>query len=406
METVIKTDTISGKEATPVENKRGRLKLTLLLVSSLTIMSVITISPALPQMSQVFSDVKGAEFLVKLVLTIPALMIALCAPIAGNLIDRRGRLKILWAALLLYAVSGAAGFFLNNLYHILLSRAILGISVGMSMTIVITLIADYFEGFERQKFVGIQIAFMSLGGIVFIGLGGIMADIGWRYPFLIYLFSLLVLPLAMMFLEEPKVIKTTDQINQRAKQPSIIWLLFINTMVMWTIFFLIPVQIPFYLKAIGVEKNSLIGAAIATGTAFSAISSFSYSRIKGRLSFLSVFAIGYLLMAAGFLCIAISSTYVLVVIGTMLSGLGMGMMIPNTNMWVMKITPPHIRGKEIGKLTTFWFFGQFLSPIIIFPVLNILSLSSTFMLLAGFLFLMSIGYLIFHLSKLGKSIGQ
>ena len=38
----------------------------------------------------------------------------------------------------------------------------------------------------------------------------------------------------------------------------------------------------------------------------------------------------------------------------------MGMMIPNTNMWVMKIAPPEIRGKEIGKLTTFWFFGQFL----------------------------------------------
>ncbi len=87
-----------------------------------------------------------------------------------------------------------------------------------------------------------------------------------------------------------------------------------------------------------------------------------------------------------------------------LSGLGIGMMIPNTNMWVMKIAPPEIRGKEIGKLTTFWFFGQFLSPIIIFPVLNILSLSSTFMLASGFLFLMSIGFLIFHYSKPGKSI--
>ena len=78
---------------------------------------------------------------------------------------------------------------------ILISSAVLGIAVGMSMTIVITLIADYFEGMERQKFVGLQIAFMSLGGIIFIGLGGVLADIGWRYPFLIYLFSLLVLPL-------------------------------------------------------------------------------------------------------------------------------------------------------------------------------------------------------------------
>lgn len=389
-----------------MENKKWKLKLTLLLVSSLTIMSVITISPALPQMAMEFSDVEHAEFLVKLVLTLPALMIAIFSPITGRLIDRHGRLGILWFSLVLYAISGAGGFFLNNLYHILISRAVLGISVGMSMTIVITLIADYFEGMERQKFVGLQIAFMSMGGILFIGFGGILADFGWRYPFLMYLTSLMVLPLSIRYLPMPAVVEKRNQANGNVKVPRIIWMLFMNTMLMWIIFFLIPVQIPFYLKAIGIEKNWLIGAAIAMSTAFSAVSSFFYSRIKQRFSFLSVFSMGYLLMAAGFICISISNTYVVVVIAMMLSGLGMGMMIPNTNMWVMKIAPPEIRGMEIGKLTTFWFFGQFLSPIIIFPVLNILSLSSTFMLASGFLFLMSIGFLVFHFSKLGKAIAH
>jgi len=391
-------------ETKSTENKKWKLKLALLLVSSLTIMSIITISPALPQMAMVFSDVENAEFLVKLVLTLPALMIAIFSPITGRLIDRYGRLKMLWLSLVLYAISGAAGYFLNNLYHILISRALLGISVGMSMPIVITLIADYFEGMERQKFVGLQIAFMSMGGILFIGLGGILADFSWRHPFLIYLSSLLVLPLSIAFLHEPAIVKQRNKTNTNVKAPGIIWMLFINIMIMWIIFFLIPVQIPFHLKNIGVEKNSLIGAAIAMATAFSAISSFSYSKIKSRLSFLSIFSLGYLLLAAGFVCISISNTYVWVVVAMMLSGLGMGMMIPNTNMWVMKIAPPEIRGKEIGKLTTFWFAGQFLSPIIIFPVLNILSLSSTFMLASGFLFLMSFGFLIFYFSKFGKSI--
>jgi MFS family permease len=388
------------------ENKRWKLKLTLLLVSSLTIMSVISISPALPQMVSAFSEVENAEFLVRLVLTLPALLIAIFSPIAGRLIDRHGRLRILWFSLILYGISGASGYLLNNLYHILLSRAFLGMAVGMSMTIVITLIADYFEGMERQKFVGIQIAFMSLGGIIFIALGGILADVGWRYPFLIYLSSFLVLPLSIRFLHEPTVVEKTSRTDQNVKAPPIIWMLFLNTMFMWIIFFFIPVQIPFHLKAIGIEKNSLIGAAIAMSTAFSAVSSFSYSKIKGRFSFISVFSMGYLLMAAGFVCISISNTYVMVIIAMILSGLGIGVMIPNTNMWVMTIAPPQIRGNEIGKLTTFWFFGQFLSPIIIFPVLNILSLSSTFLLASGFLFLMSMGFLIFQFTKTGKSISQ
>jgi MFS family permease len=389
-----------------METKNWKTKLTLLLVSSLTIMSVITISPALPQMSQEFSGIKNAAFLVKLVLTIPALMIALFSPVAGRLIDRYGRLRILRTSLIVYAVAGSAGFYLDSLYLILLSRVVLGIAVGMSMTIVITLIADYFEGPQRLKFVGIQIAFMSLGGILFIGVGGILADIGWRFPFLLYLFSLVVFPFTMLFLQEPKVIKKTNEALHNVKAPTLIWLLFFNTLLMWLIFFLIPVQIPFYLKALGVEKNSLVGAAIASGTLFSAISSFFYSKIKGRFSFLTIFFIGYLLMAAGFLCIAIAESYVLVVVAIMISGFGMGMMIPNTNMWVMKIVPPEIRGKEIGKLTTFWFLGQFLSPIIIFPVLNVLSLSSTFMLASVFLLFISTGFLVFNLSKTGKLVVQ
>ena len=380
-----------------------KVKLTLLLVSSLTIMSVITISPALPQMAIAFSGVENAAFIVKLVLTIPALMIAVVSPITGRLIDRYGRLRILRFALVLYAIAGVGGYFLDNLYVILLSRALLGVAVGMSMPTVITLIADYFEGAERQKFVGIQIAFMSIGGIVFIGLGGVLADFGWRYPFLIYLSSLLVLPLTIMFLKESPVVQKRNQEIQHLKAPSMIWLLFLNIMLMWIIFFFIPVQIPFHLKEIGVQKNSMIGAAIATGTLFSAISSFLYSRIKNRLNFLTVFSIGYLLMAAGFFCIAFSGTYFMVVVAMTLSGLGMGMMIPNTNMWVMKIAPIEIRGKEIGKLTTFWFMGQFLSPLIISPILKVLSLSATFMLAAGILLLISITFMILQFSK-GRSL--
>ncbi len=384
----------------------GKMKLTLLLVSSLTIMSVITISPALPQMVLAFADVENAELLVKLVLTIPALFIAIFSPITGRLIDKHGRLRILWFSLVLYAISGTGGFFLDNIYLILITRITLGIAVGMSMTIVITLIADYFEGPERQKFVGLQVAFMSLGGILFIGLGGILADVGWRFPFLIYLFSLIVLPLSILFLHEPPKIKKGETVSSNTKAPGFIWLLFFNTMTMWIIFFLIPVQIPFYLKEIGVEKNALIGAAIASSTLFSAISSISYSKLKGRFSFLSIFSMGYLLMAAGFFTISISGSYIMVLVAMMLTGLGMGMMIPNTNMWVMKMAPPEIRGKEIGKLTTFWFFGQFISPVIIFPVLQALTLSSTFMAGAGLLFMLSSAFVILNVSRTGKSLPQ
>lgn len=375
------------------------LKLTVLLVSTLTVMSIVTISPSLPEMSMAFPQVENANFLVKLALTLPALFIAITSPLAGILIDRYGRLKLLWVAMVVYAISGTSGFFLNSIYHILISRAILGISVGVSMTIVITLVADYFEGMERQKFVGIQVAFMSIGGILFIGLGGILADISWRHPFLIYLFSLLIIPFTFLFLYEPEVNKNKLSEKIQLKAPPIIWVLFFNVMIMWILFFMIPVQIPFYLKAIGIEKNALIGAAIALSTLFSAISSFSYSKLKNKFSFFTIFSIGYLILAISFILIAFAESYLIVVIGTMVGGFGMGMMIPNTNMFVMKITPPEIRGKEMGRLTTFWFLGQFLSPILLMPISSSYSFSTTFFFAAAILSLLSVSFFILHMRK-------
>lgn len=370
-------------------------KITLLLVSSLTILSIITISPALPNMVEHFSDVEHINFIAKLVLTVPALFIAISAPIAGRLVDKYGRLKLLRAALILYAFSGVAGFFLNSIYSILFSRIFLGMAVGTSMTIVITLVGDYFEGIARQQFLGLQVAFMSIGGILFLGLGGILADISWRNPFMIYGLAIFILPLAIFFLKEQEVAPDLEK-NQvhDLKAPKLIWLLCLNTMLLWILFFFIPVQLPFYLAEIGIHKSALIGGAIALSTAFSAVSSISYSFLKNRLHFISIYAIGYLLMGLGFYTIAIANSYSFILVAMMLSGLGMGMMIPNTNMWVMQIVPVAIRGREIGKLTTFWFLGQFLSPFLIAVLIQFVTTSGAFKIAAGIQFALVIMFVV------------
>jgi hypothetical protein len=55
------------------------VRLTLLFVSTLTVMAGATIAPSLPAMRQFFASVNNADFLVRLVLTAPALFIAIGA---------------------------------------------------------------------------------------------------------------------------------------------------------------------------------------------------------------------------------------------------------------------------------------------------------------------------------------
>ena len=355
-------------------------------------MSAATIAPSLPQMAVVFQKIQNVEFLTKLVLTIPTLFIALVAPLVGRFIDRYGRIRLLLIGLLLYAFAGTSGYYLDNLYYILISRAILGVAVGIVMTISVTLAGDYFEGSERQKFIGLQVAFVSLGGVLFIVTSGVLADLSWQAPFLIYGFSLIVIPMAVLYLSEPKV-KSSPKTKMLLGNEKSINLIYGTTLLIWILFFIIPVQLPFFLKSIQVEKNALIGFAIATNTLFAAISSAFYSRIKKRWSYPTILVIGFILMSVGYLIIFLAGNLIIVEIGLICSGLGIGMVIPSTTLWLMDLTAQEDRGHAMGKLNTFRFIGQFLSPIFILLITVFFNISFTFLIGSMLLILLSIVFI-------------
>ncbi len=248
------------------------IKATLLLGSTITVMAGSVIAPCLPELNAVFKDTPNANFLVKLVLTIPSLFIAFSAPFIGVLLDGWGRKPVLILSLVLYGISGTSGYFLDSIYAILVSRALLGVSVAGLTAGFITLISDYFTGPGLNKFMGLQSACMAFGGVFFMVVGGAMADIGWRIPFLLYLIAFFILPAVLFFIHEPESVKTTK--TMRSKEPlpiknliSIYTLTFLGMAIM----FMIPVQLPFYLKTMGNISNTKIGAAIGVLLVFTGL---------------------------------------------------------------------------------------------------------------------------------------
>lgn len=143
-------------------------QITLLVAGTLTVMAGATIAPGLPAMQAAYAAEENADFLVRLVLTLPALFIVIGAPLAGFLTDRFGRKRLLLFSAILYAAAGSSGFFLDSLTLILIGRVLLDLAVAGIMTSVTTLIADYFTGDERAHLLGLQAIFMALGGVVFI----------------------------------------------------------------------------------------------------------------------------------------------------------------------------------------------------------------------------------------------
>ena len=178
--------------------------LCLLLISTLTVMSNATIAPALPGLANEFSGTPSADFLVKMLLPIPALFVVIFAPILGWTADKFGRRNQIIIATIVFAIAGSAGAQLQGLEAIIISRAILGICVAGLMTAVTALITDYYSGQKRSQFMGLQQAFSNIGGILFIVTAGYLASISARLPFYIYAIAILLVPLVFLSIHDSK----------------------------------------------------------------------------------------------------------------------------------------------------------------------------------------------------------
>lgn len=359
---------------------RGR-QAALLAVACLTVMSAATISAALPRMADSFAQVPRVELLTKLVLTAPALAIAVCAPFAGAIIDRFGRLALLRWSLLLYGLAGASGYVLDNLAAILASRIVLGVAVAGTMTTMTALVGDYYRGEARARFASVQSFAMSIGAMAFVGLGGVLADVDWRLPFLLYLSGWAVLVPAALFLHEPRHAGGRDGERDEPVRLSVpgITAAYAITFFAVAMFYMIPAQLPFLARAIGVESGAAAGLAVGLNSALAAVGSAMFPRLRRFNRVLGVYAWAFGFMAAGYLLVGAASSFALVLVGVVLSGIGVGLFFPNSNLWVLALAPGRLRGRLAGGLTAAIFFAQFCSPLLLEPVLARVSLGGAFL---------------------------
>ncbi len=378
-------------------------KLTLLLASSLTVMAGATVSPALPAMKQQFesaiADPDLRTTLVKLVITLPALFIVIGSPIAGMIVDRFGRKTLLIISAMLYGLAGSSGLYLENLTAILAGRAVLGLAVSGVMVSATTLIADYYVGPARAAFMGLQAGSMGLGGVMFLTLGGALAQRNWHLPFGIYLFAWLIMPLIALFIMEPDRTPKAQSATQ-AEQPiatpiAVLAIIYGLTTLSQIAFYLIPVQLPFFLDGLVKASPSQSGMAIALCTLFSATASLTYGKLKQRMEFVAFLPIIFGFMGIGYLLIGQSSNWAQALVGLAISGMGLGILMPNMTVWLSSAVPDAVRGKALGWLSTSMFLGQFLSPIVTQPLNKAFGFGGTYAVTGGVLTIVGLGFALF-----------
>ncbi len=368
----------------------------ILAATGLALLGTPLASPAMPEIARVFADNALNEpfakailniisvlpgdanviFLVKFILlSIPALFIILAAPLVGWLSDNVGRKGLLNSSLLIFGISGASGYFADSFFFMFVGRAILGLSIAGIKTATVAMVGDYYEGPERNKVIGWQGSAMKIGGVVFMLLGGFLANYNWQVPFLGYMLAFVLLPSGLIALSESLPFVKASQARESGESladvpfwPSVY--VFVSAFLASGLFFITPVQLPFYLRNAFTATPFEMGAAIALGNTVGALISLVYYRFKRRMNFVAIYAFIYLAMAVGYFVVALAPSYTIALMGMVVAGLGFGLYVPNHSSWILSIVSPKRRGFGVGLVTTAMFLGQFSAPILVQPFID------------------------------------
>ncbi len=144
------------------------------------------------------------------------------------------------------------------------------------------------------------------------------------------------------------------------------------------IFFIFPVQLPFYLTTESGASNSQVGLALSLQTLSSVIIALQYQRLKARLSFSAIFALIFLVFSINHVIVSLTGNYGLIIVALLIGGLGIGLFPPNNSVWLASVTPPALRGRAVGGMTSAIFLGQFFSPIFAQPVIQQVGIAGMF----------------------------
>lgn len=355
-----------------IERARPIQAYLLLLCGCMSVLAAVVIAPILPKMQAHFAALAGAHYLVPLALTTPGLVIGLLSVPIGLLADRVGRKQLLIGGLSLYALFGMAPLWLDSLYPILATRLGVGFSEAVIMTCCTALIGDYFQGLQRERYLALNTTFASSSAVIFIAIGGALGEFGWRVPFAVYGVSLLLACAALVMLWEPPRRNPAAAHVSTVATPELVWrpwlLLGICLVTLFggVMFMAVQVHIGYLLERVGVTSSSTVGLiaavaqlAVVIGSLFFRLLLRKSMRVSLRLA-LAMSGIGL-----GFVLVGSASDLVGVAVGAVVAGFGGGILLPTLLCWNMNHLSGARRALGTGAWMAAFFFGQFLTPIVV-----------------------------------------
>ena len=341
------------------------------------LMGGAAVAPALPIISEAFPD--ASEATISLIITLPALAVALTGFFIGALSDKIGKIKVLIASIVIFTIAGSSGYYLTSIYAILVGRFLLGIGIAGITCTTSSLIPCYYDGITRARVLGYQAAAMGFGVLILEMSGGYLAGISWRAAFLIYLIGVIILAGALLTMKEPVLPKIErNKVASDEKFPVTPLLSgYITLFLGGMLFFIMPIKFPYLIATMDAARvlgeNTALTSGLFLGIMGCAASLMGllYGRIAWRFHRYTILALTFIFFGIGYCSPGLATSLLIVALAVICIGLGNGILMPTILTWIATITPKQFLGGASGGFSVALNIGQFASTLAIVPVIAI-----------------------------------
>jgi MFS family permease len=355
---------------------RTSFLLLLVLVSSNPCMALMftALGPVLPGLAQHFAIGGDGALAAQLIMTMPSIGIVLGGPATGWMVERFGARPLLLSSLLIYALAGSGGLYIDAMPALLITRLLVGLSASGVATSTLAIIAERFDPELRARILGYQSAAGSAVGLVSLLVAGNVGEAyGWRAPFSLYLLGFAILLVALVVVPSTRVQSAAEQPcpgeSQSDRHPLLaLWPIYLLIVLVFMTVFMNAVQLSFLLADDGITSPRFQSWIMATSAVASMVGAASYGWLRVWIADRWIFCICLALMGGGYLLMGSSHQVFLTTIGCGIAALGGGGVGPYLASVLLDRAAPSVRGRAAGFMYTALYLGDFLNPLVINPV--------------------------------------
>ncbi|MEO1060188.1 MAG: MFS transporter [Actinomycetota bacterium] len=379
-------------------------------IFSITVSGILANTLLTPNIPDVLADLGQDDSRAGLLVAVSPLPGVVMAPVIGVIADRVGRRRVLLPCLVLFGAAGLFAAVSPTFELLLLARFLQGVGGAGLINLAVVLIGDHWEGLDRTRLIGRNSAVLTVCLAIIPLASGTLAELtSWRWSLAI---AGLALPVAAVGVRQlPDVRPATqrtlgEQLRGAAavvRTPALLTVLLCGFLLFVVIFGVFLTALPVHLEDefdLGPGARGLILSVPAVGAS---LVSFNAGRIRERVSLRAVLVAASALIAVSAFGIGVASTVVVVVVASVLYGVGEGAAIPALQDVTTSAPPPDQRAAVVAVWVSAVRLGQAVGPVVAAALFTATSTGTTMVLGAALFSVVAVVFLVGPISDSGTA---